>query len=94
MGQKGNKFRANGSTINVPGFISVYQEGEDDIVNGDDEKLLPSFKKDQLVPLKMIRSEQHFTEPPPRYTEASLVKVLEKPKHHGLSCYNAMHANF
>jgi DNA topoisomerase-1 len=77
----GGVFRANGSTIKVPGFMSVYQEGEDDNTAEEDEKLLPPFKEKQVVPLTAIRSEQHFTEPPPRFTEASLVKALEE---HGI----------
>ena len=75
---EGNTFRANGSTVVKPGFMSVYQEGSDDR-EGDDneERLLPPLEEGQSVELKEIRQEQHFTEPPPRYTEASLVKSLE-----------------
>jgi len=75
---EGNTFRANGSTVVKPGFMSVYQEGLDD-KEGDDneERLLPPLEEGQTVELKEIRQEQHFTEPPPRYTEASLVKSLE-----------------
>ena len=76
-GDVGNRFRANGSTIKTPGFMSVYMEGKDDIVD-DEEKLLPPLKEGQAVYLKAIRAEQHFTEPPPRYSEASLVKALEE----------------
>lgn len=80
--KSGGKFRANGSTIKVPGFISVYQEGFDDAKKSDDdEKLLPELKVGDKVKLNEIRSEQHFTEPPPRYSEASLVKALEE---HGI----------
>lgn len=76
---KGNIFRANGSTIKTPGFITVYQEDEDDSKKDDGEgNLLPPLKKGDTVTLKEIRNEQHFTEPPPRYTEASLVKKLEE----------------
>lgn len=72
-------FRANGSTINNPGFIAVYQEGLDDAKPGDgDENLLPPMEKGDKITLKAIRAEQHFTEPPPRYSEASLVKALEE----------------
>jgi DNA topoisomerase-1 len=74
----GNVFRANGSHVVKPGFMAVYQEGRDDAVTEDeDEKILPPLEQDQLVDLKGIRKEQHFTEPPPRYSEASLVKALE-----------------
>jgi DNA topoisomerase-1 len=75
----GNRFRANGSTITSPGFMQVYLEGVDDNAGqDDDEKLLPVMKEGDLVDLVMMRSEQHFTEPPPRFTEASLVKTLEE----------------
>jgi DNA topoisomerase-1 len=74
-----NTFHATGSTIAKPGFMAAYLEGSDD--NKDDdkkEKLLPPLKKGDKVKLKEIRAEQHFTEPPPRFTEASLVKFLEE----------------
>ena len=76
---EGNIFRANGSTIKIPGFIAVYQEGKDDAKKEDSEgDLLPPLKEGDTVALEAIRNEQHFTEPPPRYTEASLVKKLEE----------------
>ena len=73
-----NIFRASGSTIVDKGFMSVYQEGQDDAEKEMDEKMLPPMEKGEQIKLKDIRSEQHFTEPPPRYTEASLVKSLEE----------------
>ncbi|HEC05391.1 MAG TPA: type I DNA topoisomerase, partial [Thiolapillus brandeum] len=79
---EGNLFRANGSTIVNPGFMAVYQEGQDDKKTKDsDEKMLPPLKEGEQVDLLAIRPEQHFTEPPPRYSEASLVKALEE---HGI----------
>ncbi len=76
---EGNILRASGSTIAKPGFIQVYTEGTDDAKAGaDDEKMLPPLKEGEQVDLVKIRPEQHFTEPPPRYTEASLVKALEE----------------
>ncbi len=76
---EGNLFRANGSVITNPGFIQVYQEGKDDTKPGDDaEKMLPPLVEGERLPLIAIRPEQHFTEPPPRYSEASLVKTLEE----------------
>ncbi|WP_457665637.1 type I DNA topoisomerase [Thiolapillus sp.] len=79
---EGNIFRANGSTIVNPGFMAVYQEGQDDKKTKDsDEKMLPPLKEGEQVDLLAIRPEQHFTEPPPRYSEASLVKALEE---HGI----------
>jgi len=80
---EGNLFRASGSTLVDPGFIAVYQEGVDDAKaeSDDDERLLPPLEEGQRVTLVGVRGEQHFTEPPPRYTEASLVKALEE---HGI----------
>ncbi len=76
---KGNLFRANGSAIADPGFMEVYLEGKDDSKEGDDdEKMLPQIEEGEKIKLKQIRDEQHFTEPPPRYSEASLVKSLEE----------------
>ncbi len=75
---EGNIFRANGSSIADPGFMTVYLEGQDEAKTEDDEKLLPPLKEGDVVKLHEIRPEQHFTEPPPRFTEASLVKTLEE----------------
>jgi DNA topoisomerase-1 len=75
---KNNQFKANGSTIATPGFMIVYQEGEDDVKKKDEDRLLPSLKEGEAVDLLSITPFQHFTEPPPRYTEASLVKALEE----------------
>jgi len=75
---KGNTFRANGSTVVNPGFMSVYLEGRDDTKTDKDEKILPPLEVGEIVDLKAIRPEQHFTEPPPRYSEASLVRSLEE----------------
>ncbi len=77
---EGNTLRATGSTLVKPGFITVYQEGVDDAArrSNDDDNQLPPLEKGDTVTLKAIRPEQHFTEPPPRYSEASLVKTLEE----------------
>jgi DNA topoisomerase-1 len=74
----GNEFRANGSHVKHAGFMSVYQESKDEKNGDDDEKLLPALEIGEKVKLEEIRAEQHFTEPPPRYTEATLVKTLEE----------------
>ncbi|MGE5153435.1 MAG: type I DNA topoisomerase [Bdellovibrio bacteriovorus] len=76
----GNLFRATGSTVAQPGFMRVYLEGRDDATAADDdeESNLPPLEEGDLVDLRGIRAEQHFTEPPPRYSEASLVKALEE----------------
>jgi DNA topoisomerase-1 len=76
---EGNQFRATGSTVNFPGFMSVYKEDEDDKKKSDDdEKILPEIKEGEQIPLQDIKLTQHFTEPPPRFSEASLVKTLEE----------------
>jgi len=75
----GNRFRATGSTVAEPGFMAVYLEGRDDAKSADDdeERMLPRLEQGDQLDLTAIRPEQHFTEPPPRFTEASLVKALE-----------------
>lgn len=76
---EGQRFRANGSTVVFPGFLSVYEEGQDDKKAEDKkETTLPAFEVGEMVKLLDIRADQHFTEPPPRYSEASLVKALEE----------------
>lgn len=75
----GNFFRATGSTVVNPGFMMVYQETQDDGKKDEsDGNILPPLKEGDIVDLLKINSNQHFTEPPPRYSEASLVKVLEE----------------
>ncbi|MBM4207143.1 MAG: type I DNA topoisomerase [Gammaproteobacteria bacterium] len=75
-------FRANGSSIAKPGFMAVYLEGKDDSKDSDDkESFLPMLEVGRPVKLNDIITAQHFTEPPPRYGEASLVKALEE---HGI----------
>jgi len=70
--------RANGSTLIKPGYISVYQEGMDDVVQDDSDHVLPPMKEGDRVTLLGVVPTQHFTEPPPRFSEASLVKALEE----------------
>ncbi|NOQ64022.1 MAG: type I DNA topoisomerase [Methyloprofundus sp.] len=78
-GSEQNLFRATGSVIAKPGFMAVYLEGKDDSKEGDDkETFLPVMEEGQSIPLEAIVTNQHFTEPPPRYGEASLVKSLEE----------------
>jgi DNA topoisomerase-1 len=75
----GHRFRANGSILVEPGFIAVYKEDADDLAaDPDSDRLLPEIAEGDIVRLDALRPEQHFTEPPPRYTEASLVKSLEE----------------
>jgi len=77
----GNIFRATGSTIADPGFMAVYQEDVDDQHDEEESRTLPPLRQGEWVDLLALRPEQHFTEPPPRYSEASLVKTLEE---HGI----------
>ena len=77
-GPKRHLLRANGSTLVTPGYIAVYQEGTDDLKSDDDDHVLPPMDVGDDVTLNTLSAEQHFTEPPPRYSEASLVKALEE----------------
>lgn len=70
--------RATGSTIKFQGYLVLYQEKSDDDEGEEDGKILPPLEEDQLLLLQELSSEQAFTRPPPRFTEASLVKELEK----------------
>lgn len=76
-----NTFRANGATIASPGFLAVYEEGVDHRKDAEREIRMPALTEGDLLMLEDIRAEQHFTEPPPRYSEATLVKTLEE---HGI----------
>jgi DNA topoisomerase-1 len=72
-------FRATGSVLKFDGFLAVYEEGKDQ-KDEDDEELkhkLPAVTEGEELKLRALKPEQHFTEPPPRYTEATLVKKLE-----------------
>ena len=73
-------FRATGSVQKFDGFLKVYQEGRDEKTEEDEEaeRTLPRVEKGETLDLNKITPEQHFTEPPPRYTEATLVKALEE----------------
>ena len=83
-GNSRHVLRANGQTLLEPGFLAAYHEDHDEDetdVESEDEKALPPLTEGERVSLEAIRPEQHFTQPPPRYTEASLVKSLES---HGI----------
>ena len=75
-----HSFRASGTTVVFAGFLAVYEEGKDNKkADEDDEgRKLPLMKTGDRIPLESILANQHFTEPPPRFTEASLVKTLEE----------------
>ncbi len=77
VGPAGNVFRATGQTMVFPGFFAVYHEDQDDAVEEEDKRL-PAFEQEESVPIRKLYGEQHFTQPPPRFSEASLVKALEQ----------------
>ncbi len=77
VGSDANLFRATGQTLVFPGFIAVYMEGSDD-EEEEGESKLPHLETGEVLVVEKIYGDQHFTEPPPRYSEASLVKVLEE----------------
>ena len=77
-GPQRHVLRANGSTLVTPGYIAVYQEGTDDLKTDDDDHVLPPMNEGDTVALTALAALQHFTEPPPRFSEASLVKALEE----------------
>ena len=78
-----HSFRASGTTVIVSGFLAVYEEGKDSKSAEDDDegRKLPVMKPGDRIPLERIHTDQHFTQPPPRFTEAALVKALEE---HGI----------
>ncbi len=80
IGRRSYLFRATGSIIKFAGFLALYreshEEGEHKVL--EDEQALPPMERGEAVPVKAITPTQHFTEPPPRFSEASLVKELEK----------------
>jgi DNA topoisomerase-1 len=73
-------FRATGSVQKFDGFLKLYQEGRDEKTEEDEEaeRTLPNVEKGETLALNKITPEQHFTDPPPRFTEATLVKALEE----------------
>ena len=75
-----HNFRASGTTVIDPGFLAVYEEGKDTKGAEDDDegRKLPPMKPGDRIPLDRIHTDQHFTQPPPRFTEAALVKALEE----------------
>ena len=71
-------FRATGSVLKFAGFRAVYLEGRDDSNDGDSSKTLPVLAVDDALECSKLEANQHFTEPPPRYTEATLIKEMEE----------------
>src|SRR5687768_5526931 len=77
VGGEGNLFRATGQTMVFAGFFAVYHEDQDDAVEEEDKRL-PALAAGDAVKIQKLYGEQHFTQPPPRFSEASLVKALEQ----------------
>ncbi len=78
VGSEANLFRASGQTLVFPGFIGVYKEGTDSVDDTDAEAKLPVLEIGEILHVDKVYGDQHFTDPPPRYGEASLVKTLEE----------------
>jgi DNA topoisomerase-1 len=74
---KGTEFRASGTVIRFPGFTALYAESKDEIEE-EEGAVLPALKENDHLTQTEIKPAQHFTQPPPRYTEATLVKALEE----------------
>ncbi len=74
-GQHG--LRATGQVVLFPGFLALYEEGRDDEAD-EESRRLPRLKEGDTPAKKKVEAEQHFTQPPPRYSEASLVKKMEE----------------
>ena len=70
--------RATGTVIKFDGFLTLYQEGEDDAADDEESRRLPEMSAGETLTKRKIDASQHFTEPPPRYSEASLVKRMEE----------------
>jgi DNA topoisomerase I len=78
VGSRTLDLRANGTVIKFDGFLAVYQEGSDDEPEDDESRRLPEMSQGERLEKRKIDASQHFTEPPPRYSEASLVKRMEE----------------
>ncbi len=80
QGSDGERYtlRATGSVVRFDGFLKLYQEGRDDDDDKEDGKRLPKLSKADVVGLQELKPVQHFTEPPPRFTEATLIKRMEE----------------
>ncbi|MFN2424902.1 MAG: type I DNA topoisomerase [Candidatus Binatia bacterium] len=74
----GGRFRASGQVLRFAGFLRVYEEGRDTPDENDDAGTLPDLKEGQDVSLRELATTQHFTQPPPRFTQASLIRELEE----------------
>ncbi|MCL6548193.1 MAG: type I DNA topoisomerase [Alicyclobacillus sp.] len=79
LSANGAWFRATGAIVKFPGFMTIYTEGQDDAQSDDaDQRILPPLEEGMSLPRPELGPEQHFTQPPPRYSESTLVKAMEE----------------
>src|SRR5207244_10284541 len=78
VGARDPELRATGAVVKFVGFLTLYQEGRDDDADDDESRRLPQMAAGETLSKRAIEASQHFTEPPPRYSEASLVKRMEE----------------
>ncbi len=86
----GHVFHAAGNTVKFPGFLALYEESTDEPEKKEEKDKLPPISEGDSLPAKSVNADQHFTEPPARYTEASLVKFLEEKGIGRPSTYNTI----
>src|SRR2546430_14452295 len=72
------ELRASGQVVKFDGFLTLYQEGQDEVAEDDESRRLPAMSQGEALAKQAIESAQHFTEPPPRFSEAALVKRMEE----------------
>jgi len=78
VGSRNIELRATGQVVKFDGFLTLYQEGQDEAADDDESRRLPAMSEGETLAKQAINSSQHFTEPPPRYSEAALVKRMEE----------------
>ncbi|HVV61117.1 MAG TPA: type I DNA topoisomerase [Pseudolabrys sp.] len=78
VGSRNLELRATGQVVKFDGFLTLYQEGQDDTSEDEESRRLPAMSQGEALAKQAINSTQHFTEPPPRYSEAALVKRMEE----------------
>ena len=77
-GSRNIELRASGQVVKFDGFLTLYQEGQDEVSDDDESRRLPAMSEGETLSKQAIESSQHFTEPPPRFSEAALVKRMEE----------------
>ena len=77
-GARNIELRASGQVVKFDGFLTLYQEGQDETSEDEESKRLPAMAENEALAKQAIEASQHFTEPPPRFSEAALVKRMEE----------------